>query len=156
MPIASDVRLGNGVAVPHSDLVNLYGCTIGDNTSIGPFVEIQKDVTIGRLCKISSHAFICSGVSIGNEVFIGHGVIFINDRLPRAGVDGRRVRDGDWQLIPTRIGDGATVGSAAVIMCGVTVGSNAVIGAGAVVTRDVMPGETVTGVPARAHNRTVR
>jgi acetyltransferase-like isoleucine patch superfamily enzyme len=150
MPIAADVRLGNGVAIAYHELVNLYGCIIGDYTSIGPFVEVQKDVVIGRTCKISSHTFICSGVTIGDEVFVGHGVLFINDRYPRAARDGRRLGEADWKIEPTRVGDGAAIGSGAVIMCGVTIGAGASIGAGAVVTRNVPAGAVVAGVPARA------
>jgi len=153
MPIATDVRLGERVTIAHPELINLYGCVIGDDTAIGPFVEIQKDVAIGRRCKISSHTFICSGVTIGDEVFVGHGALFINDRFPRAAAEGRRLGDGDWVLEPTRIGDRAAIGSGAVILCGVSIGADALIGAGAVVTRDVAPGETVAGVPARVQRR---
>jgi acetyltransferase-like isoleucine patch superfamily enzyme len=150
MPIAPDVRLGKGVAIAHHELVNLYGCIIGDDTSIGPFVEIQKDVVIGRSCKISSHTFICSGVTIGDEVFVGHGVLFINDRHPRAARGGRRLGEAEWSLEPTLVRDGAAIGSGAVIMCGVTIGAGASVGAGAVVTGDVPAGAVVAGVPARA------
>lgn len=153
MPIATDVKLGARVMIAHPELINLYGCAIGDDTTIGPFVEIQKDVAIGRACKISSHCFLCSGVTIGDEVFVGHGVMFINDRFPRAAAAGLRLGDGDWTLEPTRVGDGAAIGSGAVILCGVSIGAGALIGAGAVVTRDVGPGETVAGVPARAQLR---
>jgi len=149
MPIASDVRLGARVAIAHPDLVNLYGCAIGDDTSIGPFVEIQKDVTVGRLCKISSHSFICSGVTIGDEVFVGHGVLFINDRFPRATAEGRRAGESDWNMERTRVADRASIGSGAVILGGTSIGAGALIGAGAVVTRDVAAGEVVAGVPAR-------
>ena len=143
MPIAPNVRLAAGVILHHPELVNLYGCEIGEETAIGPFVEIQCGVSIGRLCKISSHSFICEGVTIEDEVFIGHGVMFINDRRPRA--------QGDWTLEKTLIRRGASIGSGAVILCGVTVGESALVGAGAVVTRDVPPGATVAGVPARLH-----
>ena len=153
MPIATDVSLGKRVAIAYPELVNLYGCVIGDDTSIGPFVEIQKDVVIDRLCKISSHSFLCSGVTIGDEVFVGHGVMFINDRMPRATAGGRRAGEADWRLEPIRIGNGASIGSAAVIMCGVTIEAGAVVGAGAVVTRNVNAGEIVAGVPARTHLR---
>ena len=142
MPIAADVRLGRDVAIPHPDLVNLYGCTVGDETLIGPFVEIQKGVEIGKRCKISSHSFLCEGVSLGDEVFVGHGVMFVNDRYPKAVSPG-------WKLEPTRICDRASIGSRAVILCGITIGENAMIGAGAVVTHDVTAGQIVAGVPAR-------
>lgn len=154
MPIAADVHLGNGVVIAHRELVNLYGCFIGDDTSIGPFVEIQKAVTIGRTCKISSHTFICSGVAIGNEVFVGHGVLFINDRFPRAAVAGRRASEADWTIEPTRVGDAVAIGSGAVILCGVAIGARATIGAGAVVTHNVPEGAVVAGVPARAGFKT--
>jgi acetyltransferase-like isoleucine patch superfamily enzyme len=150
MPVADDVVLGAGVVVHHPGLVNLYGCTVGDGSTIGPFVEIQRGVVIGRLCKVSSHAFICSGVTIGDEVFIGHGVMFTNDRRPRAARDGRLLGSGDWAIEPTRVGRGASIGSGAVILCGVTIGCRALVGAGAVVTRDVADDEVVAGVPARA------
>lgn len=146
---SNDVRLGRNVKIFHPDLVNLYGCSIGDDTRIGTFVEIQKNASIGRLCKISSHTFICEGVTIEDEVFIGHGVMFINDRVPRATAGGALQSEADWTLETTRIGRGASIGSGAVILCGVTVGEGALVGAGAVVTRDVAPGETVAGVPAR-------
>ena len=133
----------------HSDLVNLYGCRIGAGTKIGTFVEIQKGATIGRRCKVSSHTFVCEGVVIEDEVFVGHGVMFINDRHPRATVDGRLQSEADWQVVPTRVKRGASVGSGAVVMCGVTIGAGAMVGAGAVVTRDVPAGTTVAGVPAR-------
>lgn len=153
MPVAADVRCGARVSMAHPELVNLYGCVIGADTSIGPFVEIQKDVSIGDRCKISSHAFICSGVTIGHEVFVGHGVIFINDRQPRAAVKGRRATEADWRLERTRIEDGVAIGSGAVIMCGITIAAGAVIGAGAVVTRSIEPRQVVVGVPARVRLR---
>lgn len=149
MPIAPTVRLGNDVVIPHKELVNLYGCSIGDNTKIGAFVEVQKGAVIGARCKISSHSFICEGVTIEDEVFIGHGVLFINDRFPRAAAGGQLQTDADWQVIPTRVCRGAALGSGAVILCGVTIGPGALIGAGAVVTRDVPEGAKVAGVPAR-------
>ncbi|MGH9237950.1 MAG: acyltransferase [Vicinamibacterales bacterium] len=149
MPIAPDVVLGTDVKIFHPTLVNLYGCRIGDDTKIGTFVEIQKNAVIGRRCKISSHTFICEGVTIEDDVFVGHGVMFINDRRPRATADGRLQTEEDWTVVPTLIRRGASLGSGAVILCGVTIGENAMIGAGAVVTRDVAPGETVAGVPAR-------
>jgi acetyltransferase-like isoleucine patch superfamily enzyme len=150
MPVAADVKLGEGVIIPHPELVNLYGCEIGAQTMIGPFVEIQKGVRIGRLCKISSHGFLCEGLIIEDEVFVGHGVMFINDQHPRATVDGRLQSSADWKVIATRVGRGASVGSGATILCGVTIGAEAMIGAGAVVTEDVPTGATVAGVPARA------
>lgn len=150
MPIADDVRLGQNVQIFQRDLVNLYGCAIGDETKIGPFVEIQKEATIGARCKISSHSFICSGVTIEDEVFVGHGVKFINDRYPRATTDGGVLQtDADWAMTPTRVGRRAAIGSGAVILCGLTIGHDAMIGAGAVVTKDVPPGATVVGNPAR-------
>ena len=149
MPIASSVRLGRDVVIHHPDLVNLYGCEIGDSTKIGAFVEIQRNASIGRLCKISSHTFICEGVSIEDEVFVGHGVMFINDRHPRATAAGGLQTDADWNVIPTRIRTGASIGSGAIIMCGVTIGARAMVGAGAVVTHDVPDDAVVAGVPAR-------
>src|SRR5687767_11779954 len=149
MPIAPDVVLGTDVMIFHPTLVNLYGCRIGDDTKIGTFVEIQKNAVVGRRCKISSHTFICEGVTIEDDVFVGHGVMFINDRRPRATADGRLQTEDDWTVVPTLVKCGASIGSGAAILCGVTVGENAMIGAGAVVTRDVAPGETVAGVPAR-------
>src|SRR5204862_3115367 len=134
MPVASSVRLGRDVAIHHRDLVNLYGCEVGDETKIGAFVEIQKNATIGARCKISSHTFICEGVAIEDEVFVGHGVMFINDRYPRATAAGALQTEADWQVIPTRVRKGASIGSGAVILCGVTIGERALVGAGAVVT----------------------
>ena len=149
MPIAPDVKLGNRVQIHHPDLVNLYGCSVGDDSRIGAFVEVQKNATIGSRCKISSHTFVCEGVEIEDEVFVGHGVMFINDRYPRATAAGQLQTEADWQVVQTRIKHGASIGSGAVIMCGVTVGKGALIGAGAVVTRDVPDEATVAGVPAR-------
>lgn len=149
MPIEADVELGRGVMLPAPELINLYGCRIGDQTSIGPFVEIQKGATVGARCKISSHSFICEGVTIEDEVFVGHGVMFVNDPEPHATVGGRRSGDGDWTLTPTRVERGASIGSGAVILCGVTIGRDSLVGAGAVVTRDVAAGAVVAGVPAR-------
>jgi acetyltransferase-like isoleucine patch superfamily enzyme len=156
MPIASSVRLGRDVVIHHPDLVNLYGCEIGDSTKIGAFVEIQKNASIGRLCKISSHTFICEGVSIEDDVFVGHGVMFINDRYPRATAAGGLQTDADWNVIPTRIRKGASIGSGAIIMCGVTIGARAMVGAGAVVTHDVPDDAVVAGVPARVRAREIR
>jgi UDP-2-acetamido-3-amino-2,3-dideoxy-glucuronate N-acetyltransferase len=150
MPIADDVRLGTGVIIPHPGLVNLYGCTIGDGSAIGPFVEIQCGAVIGRLCKISSHTFICTGVTIADEVFVGHGVMFTNDRYPCAARDGRLLGADDWAVQPTQVGHGASIGSGAVILPGITIGRAAVIGAGAIVTQDVPERTVVAGVPARA------
>ena len=150
MPIAPNVTLGDGVTIHHPDLVNLYGCQIGSDTKIGCFVEIQKNATVGARCKISSHTFVCEGVAIEDEVFVGHGVMFINDRYPRATAGGQLQTEADWAVVPTRVGRGASIGSAATILCGVTIGEGALIGAGAVVTRDVPAGTTVVGIPARA------
>ena len=130
--------------------VNLYGCNIGDNCFIGPFVEIQKTVVIGNDCRIQSHSFICEAVTIEDEVFVGHGVTFINDKVPRATTDeGRLQTDDDWKPVPTLIRRGASIGSGATILCGITIGERAVVGAGSVVTKDVAPGTTVAGNPAR-------
>jgi UDP-2-acetamido-3-amino-2,3-dideoxy-glucuronate N-acetyltransferase len=149
MPISTDVLLDDGVVIVHRDLVNLYGCRVGSGTKIGAFVEIQKGAAIGRRCKISSHSFICEGVTIEDEVFVGHGVMFINDPYPRATSEGRLQTQADWTVVPTRVCRGASIGSGAAILCGVTIGEGALVGAGAVVTRDVPPGATVAGVPAR-------
>src|SRR5499427_1205677 len=146
MPIAANVVLGHGVKIFQPELVNLYGCTVGDETKVGAFVEVQKNAFIGNRCKISSHTFICEGVTIEDDVFVGHGVMFINDPRPRATVAGRLQNDADWQVIPTMVRRGASIGSGATIMCGVTIGAEAMVGAGAVVTRDVPPGATVVGV----------
>ena len=143
-----DVDFGEGVVV-HS-FTNLYGCSIGDETRIGTFVEIQRGAKIGARCKIQSHSFICEGVEIGDEVFVGHGVMFINDRAPRATrPDGSIQAAGDWTLERTIVDKRASIGSNATILCGVRIGEGSTVGAGAVVTRDVAPGETVVGVPAR-------
>jgi UDP-2-acetamido-3-amino-2,3-dideoxy-glucuronate N-acetyltransferase len=146
--IAPTVRLGRDVRIHHPELVNLYGCTIGDETTVGPFVEIQQNVVVGARCKISSHSFICTGVTLEDEVFVGHGVVFINDRHPRATVAGRLQTAGDWAMIPTHVRRGASLGSRAVIMCGVTVGVEAMVGAAALVTHDVPDYAIVAGVPA--------
>jgi acetyltransferase-like isoleucine patch superfamily enzyme len=149
MPVTNAV-LGSNVKITLPELVNIYGCTIGDDTKIGPFVEIQKNAFIGARCKISSHSFICEGVTIDDEVFVGHGVMFINDRKPRATAGGALQQESDWVVVPTRVGFGASLGTGAVIMCGVTIGARAIIGAGAVVTHDVNDDAVVAGVPARA------
>ena len=142
-----DVVFGDNVVVHQP--VNLYGCHIGDHVMIGPFVEIQQGARIGANCKIQSHAFICTGIEIEDEVFVSHGVIFINDKFPRATVEGSLQAESDWELLPTTVGRGAALGSGAVISGGLRIGQGAMIGAGAVVTRDVGPGETVVGNPAR-------
>lgn len=150
LAIADDVRLGEGVTIFHPELVNLYGCTVGPETKIGTFVEIQKNAAIGARCKVSSHTFICEGVTIEDEVFIGHGVIFINDPYPSATAPGGRLQtEADWVVVPTRVKQGASVGSGAVLMCGLTIGQGALVGAGAVVTHDVPDYAIVAGVPAR-------
>ncbi len=149
--IAPDVRIGEGVKI--CDFTNLYGCSVGDESRIGTFVEIQKNASIGRRCKISSHSFICEGVEIEDEVFIGHGVMFINDRYPRATTtSGRLQGEEDWSCEATRVKSGASIGSNATILCGITIGEGAIVGAGSVVTRDVAPNTTVAGNPARALN----
>jgi acetyltransferase-like isoleucine patch superfamily enzyme len=150
MPVAKDVQIGRDVRIFHPDLVNLYGCVIGDGTRIGSFVEIQIGAKIGARCKISSHTFICEGVTIGDEVFIGHGVMFTNDRFPRAtAADGRLQGPANWKMETTRVGHRASIGSNATILCGISIGEGAMVGAGSVVTRDVPPGLVVAGVPAR-------
>jgi acetyltransferase-like isoleucine patch superfamily enzyme len=144
-----DVELGKDVRIAQPALVNLYGCKIGDETKIGAFVEIQKNASVGARCKISSHSFICEGVTIEDEVFIGHGVMFINDRLPRATAAGELQTENDWKVVPTKVCRGASIGSGAAILCGITIGERALVGAGAVVTKDVAADTTVAGVPAR-------
>ena len=147
--LMNDVEFGVGVVV--HPFTNLYGCRIGDESRIGPFVEIQSGVEIGARCKIQSHSFICSGVTIADEVFIGHGVLFINDKRPRATTDDGELQTGeDWTLLPTVVERGASLGSGCVVLGGIRVGAGALVGAGAVVTRDVGAGEVVAGVPARA------
>jgi acetyltransferase-like isoleucine patch superfamily enzyme len=146
--IASDVHIGRNVAI--RDFVNLYGCSIGDNSRIGTFVEIQKGSRIGRNCKISSHTFICEGVQIDDDVFIGHGVMFTNDAYPRATAsDGTLKTDADWICVPTHIARWAAIGSGATLLCGITIGEGAIVGAGSVVTKDVAPYMVVAGNPAR-------
>ncbi|HEX2505588.1 MAG TPA: acyltransferase [Gaiellaceae bacterium] len=146
--LIDDVRFGENVVV--QAFTNLYGCTIGDRTRIGPFVEIQAGAVVGSDCKVQSHAFICDGVEIGDEVFVGHGVVFVNDKTPRATTDdGRLATTDDWALLRTLVGPRASLGSGAVILGGIVIGEGALVGAGAVVTRDVAPGEIVVGNPAR-------
>lgn len=146
--LLNDVAFGRDVIV--QSFTNLYGCRIGDETRIGPFVEIQRDATVGARCKVQSHTFICTGVEIHDEVFVGHGVVFINDRYPHSTTDGGALQtDDDWTLLRTIVERGASLGSGAVILGGVRVGAGAIVGAGAVVTHDVAPGTTVVGSPAR-------
>ena len=146
--IASNVILGENVVL--NDFINLYGCSIGDNTKIGPFVEVQKNAFIGKRCKISSHTFICEGVTIENDVFVGHGVMFINDKYPRStNESGELQTEDDWKVISTIVKQGASIGSNATLLCGVTVGSGSIVGAGSVVTRDVPDKTVVAGNPAR-------
>jgi len=145
--IADDVKLGRDVRI--FQFVNLYGCTIGDNTKVGAFVEIQKNAHIGANCKISSHTFICEGVTIEDDVFIGHNVSFINDTYPRATAEGRLQTDEDWKVEPTRIGRGASIGTSSTILANVTVGRNSIIGAGSVVTRDIPDNVVAAGNPCR-------
>ena len=149
--LIEDVTFGENVVV--YSFTNLYGCEIGDNTRIGPFVEIQQGARIGANCKIQSHAFICTGVEIEDEVFVSHGVLFINDKFPRATAEGRLQDESDWELLPTIVERGATLGSGAVVVGGVRIGRRALVGAGAMVTRDVEPGQVVVGNPARPLRR---
>lgn len=145
--IAPDVKLGKGVRI--FGFTNLYGCQIDDDTKIGTFVEIQKGSKIGKRCKVSSHTFICEGVTLEDEVFIGHNVVFTNDRFPRATAGGQLQTEADWVVVPTLVKRGASIGSGAVLLCGITIGENALVGAGSVVTKDVPAGATVAGNPAR-------
>jgi UDP-2-acetamido-3-amino-2,3-dideoxy-glucuronate N-acetyltransferase len=146
--IAPDVKLGQRVKI--FAFTNLYGCSVGDDTKIGTFVEIQKGARVGARCKVSSHTFVCEGVNIEDEVFIGHGVTFINDRFPRAtNTDGQLQTEADWKCDSTLVKKGASIGSGATILCGVTIGEKAIVGAGSVVTKDVPPGAIVAGNPAR-------
>lgn len=146
--LLDDVAFGEDVVV--HPFTNLYGCSIGDQSRIGPFVEIQAGVILGARCKVQSHTFICTGVEIGDDVFVGHGVVFINDKRPRStNAEGELQSEEDWTLSPTYVEDGASIGSGAVLLGGIRIGAGAMVGAGAVVTRDVEPGETVVGNPAR-------
>lgn len=146
--IAPDVKLGKNVRV--FDFVNLYGCEIDEGSKIGAFVEIQKGVKIGKNCKISTHTFICEGVLIEDNVFVGHNVSFINDKHPRAtNPDGSLQTEADWKVVPTVVKKGASIGTSATILCGVTIGENAIVGAGSVVTKDVPANSIVAGVPAK-------
>jgi acetyltransferase-like isoleucine patch superfamily enzyme len=150
MAIAETVQLGKNVKIHHPSQVNLYGCSIGDDSRIGSFVEIQKNAVIGRRCKVSSHSFVCEGVVIEDEVFIGHGVMFTNDRFPRAtNDDGSPQSEADWAVETTRIKRRASIGSNVTVICGVTVGEGALVGAGSVVTKDVPDYAIMAGVPAR-------
>jgi acetyltransferase-like isoleucine patch superfamily enzyme len=150
--IAKDVKLGKDVKI--YDFVNLYGCTIGDNTKIGTFVEVQKNAQIGRNVKISSHTFICEGVTIEDDVFIGHNVSFINDKFPRAtNSTGQPQTEADWKVVPTIVRRAASIGTSSTILCGVTIGENSIVGAGSVVTKDVPPNTIVVGNPARVLRR---
>jgi acetyltransferase-like isoleucine patch superfamily enzyme len=150
--IALDVKLGQNVRI--FGFTNLYGCRIGEDTKIGTFVEVQKNAVIGSRCKISSHTFICEGVTIEDEVFVGHNVTFINDRFPKAtNGNGTLQSEADWQCVPTIVKRGASIGSGATLLCGITVGEGAIIGAGSVVTKDVPPHTTVAGNPARSLTR---
>jgi acetyltransferase-like isoleucine patch superfamily enzyme len=150
--IAPDVKLGEGVKIFR--FVNLYGCEIGDDSRIGTFVEIQKNARVGKRVKVSTHAFICEGVTIEDDVFVGHGVCFINDKYPKAvNEDGLPQSEEDWEVVPTVVKRGASIGSGATILCGVTIGENAIVGAGSVVTKDVPAGAIAYGVPARIRRK---
>ena len=146
--ITKNVKIGRNVIL--NDFINLYGCTIGDGTKTGPFVEIQKNAVIGNKCKIQSHTFICEGVTIEDEVFVGHGVMFINDKIPRAiTINGDLLTEADWRVIPTTVKKNVSIGSNATILCGITIGERAVIGAGSVVTKEVTPNTIIAGNPAK-------
>jgi UDP-2-acetamido-3-amino-2,3-dideoxy-glucuronate N-acetyltransferase len=148
LSVADDVKLGTNVKL--ANFVNLYGCTIDDNTKIGTFVEVQKNATIGKNCKIQSHTFICEGVAIEDDVFVGHGVIFINDKYPRATITGGGLQtEADWKVVPTIVKKGASIGSGSTILCNITIGEKAIVGSGSVVTKDVLPNTIVAGNPAR-------
>lgn len=145
--IAPNVKLGKNVKI--FAFTNLYGCELGDDVKVGTFVEIQKGAKVGNRCKVSSHSFICEGVTLEDDVFIGHNVVFTNDRFPRATANGQLQTEADWVCVPTLVKRGASIGSGAVLLCGITIGENAMIGAGSVVTKDVPAGATVAGNPAR-------
>jgi acetyltransferase-like isoleucine patch superfamily enzyme len=150
MPIREDVVMGVGVVIPQPDLVNLFGCVIGDGSMIGPFVEVQAGVVIGKRCRVQSHTSVCSGVVLEDDVFIGHGVMFTNDRYPKASnEDGSRVGPDDWVMEKITIGSRSTIGSGSVILPGVTIGSNVMVGAGSVVAKSVPDNKTVVGNPAK-------
>jgi acetyltransferase-like isoleucine patch superfamily enzyme len=150
--IAEDVKIGKGVKL--SKFINLYGCAVGDNTKIGAFIEIQKNAAVGKNCKISSHTFICEGVTIEDDVFVGHSVTFINDSYPRATAkNGTLQTEADWIVEPTRVKKGASIGSGSTILANVTIGERAIVGAGSVVTKDVPPGSIVAGNPAKILRR---
>ncbi len=152
--IAPDVKLGKDVKV--FEFTNLYGCTVGDNSKVGAFVEIQKNAVIGKNVKISSHSFICEGVTIQDDVFIGHNVSFINDKYPRStNTQGGLQTEADWKVVPTLVEKGASVGTSSTVLCGVTIGEGAIVGAGSVVTKDVPPHTIVAGVPARVIRKIV-
>lgn len=151
--IAPDVKVGERTRI--FAFVNLYGCEIGEDSKIGAFVEIQKGARIGNACKVSSHTFICEGVTLEDEVFVGHGVTFINDRFPRATTGGGKLQtEADWKCVSTLVKRGASIGSGATILCGLTIGEQAIVGAGSVVTKDVPPGAIVAGNPARVLRKT--
>ncbi len=155
-PRRSLVNVRVGTNVRFFNFVNAYGCEVGDNSKVGSFVEIQKNARIGRNCKISSHTFICEGVDIGDGVFVGHNVSFINDKVPRAAnPDGSLQTEADWKVVPTKVEPGAMIGTGATILCGLTIGARAVVGAGSVVTRDVAPDAVVAGNPARPLKKTL-